>query len=321
MEPWITFLILIPIGIAVGIVAALSGLGGGILMVPILYFGIFTFAEVISNTWAYATTISSTVIIFTAISGTIAFSIQKRVDYVVGLTCAPFTIAGAFIGKYTQQFGGEIFLKAFFVVLLVLTAIRMIYKVVKTKRMKAEEQGQVNPNSGCPPKTEINGENLEVVQNEPSRYRQFLDKLTLQRQVDDNCEQQWKYKAKLYLAPVALIGGYVASTAGVGGGIIMVPVLHILIGLPMHFATATSVFIMIFTKSTTVITAYATPSVITEGIWWPFAIGLAIGIIGGVQGGALLAKRIKADPLKIFFAILLVGAAIWTVIRMILFNN
>ncbi|MHA1213059.1 MAG: sulfite exporter TauE/SafE family protein, partial [Candidatus Heimdallarchaeota archaeon] len=296
MEPLSVFFILIPIGIIVGIIAAITGLGGGVLMVPILYFAIFAFAETVisdaSLLWAYATTISSTVIIFTAASGTIAFAIQKRIDYVVGLVCAPFTIVGSILGKHFQTESGEFYLKIFFIILLVLTSARMIYKVIKTNKEKL-----VDP-TDCPV-VEVQ----EPTDKELTRFRKMLDKLTLNRTVDDNCDQTWNYKAKLFLAPIALLGGYVASTAGVGGGIIMVPVLTLFIGLPMHFATATSVFIMIFTKSTTLITSYTTSSVITEGIWWPFVLGLAIGIVIGVQIGAITAKRIKADPLKLIFAI------------------
>ncbi|MHA1125716.1 MAG: sulfite exporter TauE/SafE family protein [Candidatus Heimdallarchaeota archaeon] len=313
LDPIIVFFILIPIGIVVGIVAAVTGLGGGILMVPVLFFGIFNFVQTIFPEFpplAYATTISSTVIIFTAISGTIAFSIQKRIDYIVGLICAPFTIAGSIIGKFTQPLVGETFLKIFLIVLFILTSVRMIYKVVKTRR-----DNKIAAQEDCPV-GELNGESTEEEIKEPTKFHVFLDKLTLKRSIDDNCDQSWNYEAKLILAPIALIGGYVAATAGVGGGIIMVPVLTIFLGLPMHFATATSVFIMIFTKTTTLITAYATPDVVTEGIWWPFVVGLAIGVIGGVQIGALIAKRIKSDPLKLIFAILIVIVAIWTILQM-----
>ena len=76
---------------------------------------------------------------------------------------------------------------------------------------------------------------------------------------------------------------------------------------------------MIFTKSATVITAYVGPTT-TDGIWWPFVLGLAIGIIGGVQAGAQIAKRIKADPSKVIFAIVLFAAAIWTIVRLIVWG-
>ena len=307
MEPISVFFVLIPIGLVVGIFAAITGLGGGVLMVPILFLGIFAFSNPYSDTIKYATTISSTVILFTATSATIAFSIQKRIDYIVALLCAPFTIAGAFLGKFTQAKIDESIVLVFFAILLVLTALRMLYKVIIAKR-KAQKLEEINS-------IEESALNTIPFEDEPSRFKLFLNKLTLERTITDKENKDWQYKARLYLTPIAIIGGFVASMAGVGGGIIMVPVLHIFIGLPIHFSTATSVFIMIFTKTSTLISSYTNPSVITEDIWWPFVLGLAIGIVGGAQIGALVAKRIKADPLKIIFASVLILVSIWTIIN------
>ena len=261
MEPISIFFILIPIGLAVGIFAAITGLGGGVLMVPILYLGIFLFSNPIDSSIKYATTISSTVILFTATSGTIAFSIQKRIDYIVGILCAPFTILGAWLGKLAQTESAEVYVLIFFAVLLAATAVRMYAKVFISKR-QAKKQNQVeNSNENPLKENESKEENLE-----PSRFKLFLDKMTLNRDLIDRSGTEWQYKARLYLTPIAVIGGFVASMAGVGGGIIMVPVLHLIVGLPIHFATATSVFIMIFTKISTVVTSYTNPAVITEGI-------------------------------------------------------
>jgi uncharacterized membrane protein YfcA len=307
MEPISVFFVLIPIGLVVGIFAAMTGLGGGVLMVPILFLGIFAFSNPLLDTIKYATTISSTVILFTATSATIAFSIQKRIDYIVALLCAPFTIAGAYLGKFTQAKIDESIVLVFFAVLLVLTAARMSYKVIITKR-KARKLEEINS-------SEESTVNVIPIEDEPSRFKLFLNKLTLERTITDKDNKDWQYKARLYLTPIAIIGGFVASMAGVGGGIIMVPVLHIFIGLPIHFSTATSVFIMVFTKTSTLISSYTNPDVETGGIWWPFVLGLAIGIVGGAQIGALVAKRIKADPLKIIFASVLVLVSIWTIIN------
>ncbi|NHJ46835.1 MAG: sulfite exporter TauE/SafE family protein [Asgard group archaeon] len=314
MEPLSVFFILIPIGLAVGIFAAITGLGGGVLMVPILLHGIFAFSDPVLDTIKYATTISSTVIIFTAASGAIAFSIQKRIDYIVGLLCVPFTIGGATLGKYAQSELAEDIILVFFAILLILTAIRMFYKIIISRRKALK----VNNNNSTENEKEIENDKTKEEIDEPSRFKLFLNKLTRETITVDNTGKLWSYKARLFLTPIAFIGGFVASMAGVGGGIVMVPVLHILIGLPIHFSTATSVFIMIFTKSTTLITSYVSAytggTVVVEGIWWPYVAGLAIGIVGGAQIGAILAKRIKADPLKIVFASVLVLVSIWTII-------
>lgn len=309
MEPISVFFILIPIGLAVGIFAAITGLGGGVLMVPILFLGIFAFYDPsVDDAIKYATTISSTVIIFTALSGTIAFSIQKRIDYIVGLLCAPFTIAGAYLGKFTQSKIDESVVLIFFAILLILTAGRMLYKIINTKR----KDRLVNETISIENENQITSISNE---EEPSRFKLLLDKLTLNRTITDRENKEWNYNARLYLTPIAIIGGFVASMAGVGGGIVMVPVLHIFLGLPIHFSTATSVFIMIFTKISTIISSYTNPDIITDGIWWPFVVGLAIGIVIGAQIGALVAKKIKADPLKIIFASVLILVSIWTIIN------
>ena len=312
MEPLSLFFILIPIGLAVGIFAAITGLGGGVLMVPILFYGIFELFKPdiiygITNIFKYATTISSTVIIFTAISAAIAFSFQKRIDYLVGILCIPFTIAGSYLGKFTQSKINEEYVLIFFAILLLLTAISMIFKVINTKRK------EMLLNSKDTPVTESTEESNKANEN-PTRFKLLLNKLTLEREIDDKSGKKWEYKARLFLTPIAIIGGFVASMAGVGGGIVMVPVLHIFIGLPIHFSTATSVFIMIFTKSTTIITAYTT-TIETTGIWWPYVAGLAIGIICGAQIGARLVRKIKADPLKVVFATVLIVVSIWTIIQ------
>jgi uncharacterized membrane protein YfcA len=312
MEPLSVFFILIPIGLAVGIFAALTGLGGGVLMVPILLHGIFELIVPYSDTLKYATTISSTIIIFTAISGTIAFSVQKRIDYIVGLLCAPFSIAGAYLGKFAQGRIDDIIVLYFFAVLLFLTAVRMFYKVIVSRR---NEKLAIATNNTLVSENEDKGiEENQTDNKQPSRFKLLLDKLTREQTIIDKDDKEWKYSAKLYLVPIAVIGGFVASMAGVGGGIVMVPVLYIFIGLPIHFATATSVFIMIFTKTSTIISAYTNPLTITDGIWWPFVAGMVIGVIGGAQIGAIVAKKIKADPLKIIFATVLVLVSIWTII-------
>lgn len=310
MEPISIFFILIPIGLAVGTFAAITGLGGGVLMVPILFLGIFAFSNPLVDSIKYATTISSTVILFTATSGTIAFSIQKRIDYIVGLLCAPFTILGAWLGKLVQTESAEVYVLIFFAILLAATAVRMYVKVIISMRQAKKNNLLNNSNEET-----LDENELKEGIPEPSRFKLFLDKMTLNRDLLDRSGTEWKYKARLYLTPIAVIGGFVASMAGVGGGIIMVPVLHLIIGLPIHFATATSVFIMIFTKISTIVTSYTNPGVVTEGIWWPYVGGLAIGIVVGTQIGARLARKIKADPLKITFATVLVLVAIWTIVE------
>lgn len=325
MEPLSIFFILIPIAILTGIIAAMIGIGGGILMVPILGYLVFEYLvdplpvhpDFIM---AYVTTISSTVIIFTGLSGSIAFGIQKRVDFLVGSISAVFSVCGAILGKWLQNLFDNTVLIIIFAVLLVVTSIRMIYKVYtsyknkKTKQETEQKNRETTENTNSKT-TETKIENLE---ENNSEKKSFTQKLTLTRVVSDNCNETWDYNAKLYLTPMAFLGGFVAGIAGLGGGVVMVPILHIVIGLPIHFATATSAFIMIFSSISAVTTAAISLPFELTGMWWPHVAGLAIGIIIGTQIGAQIAKRMKADPLKLVFAIALVAAGIWSIIKVTL---
>ncbi|MBD3408471.1 MAG: TSUP family transporter [Candidatus Lokiarchaeota archaeon] len=107
---------------------------------------------------------------------------------------------------------------------------------------------------------------------------------------------------RLFLALIGgFCGGIVAGLLGLGGGVIVVPVLSIIIGLPMHAAVATSMFTMIFTASAGTISNFV------QGFIDPFfAISLGIGMIVGAQIGPRLACKVNAVQLKQIFGLVLV---------------
>jgi len=97
------------------------------------------------------------------------------------------------------------------------------------------------------------------------------------------------------------IGGISAGLLGIGGGAVVVPVLIILMGLPIHAAVATSMFTMIFTA------AAGTARNMIGGHIDPFyALALGIGIVVGAQIGPKLAIRVNAVQLKQVFGLVLV---------------
>ncbi|RLI54396.1 MAG: hypothetical protein DRP09_13225 [Candidatus Thorarchaeota archaeon] len=99
----------------------------------------------------------------------------------------------------------------------------------------------------------------------------------------------------------AFIGGISAGLLGIGGGAVVVPVLSILVGLPMHAAVATSMFTMMFTASSGTIMNYL------SGHIDPFyAISLGLGMLVGGQIGSKLACRVNAVQIKWIFGIVLV---------------
>ena len=98
-----------------------------------------------------------------------------------------------------------------------------------------------------------------------------------------------------------LLGGMAAGLLGIGGGSIIVPVLCIIVGLPMHAAAATSMFTMMFTASAGSIRNYIGGHIMLE-----FAIALGIGMLIGAQIGSRFACRVNAVQLKRIFGLVLV---------------
>ncbi|NJE55375.1 sulfite exporter TauE/SafE family protein [Thermococcus sp. 21S9] len=104
------------------------------------------------------------------------------------------------------------------------------------------------------------------------------------------------------------IGGFFSGIAsgllGVGGGIINVPFL-VWLGMPMHYAVATSSFAIVFTSASSALKHYMMGNV--ELHW---LVLLVPGLIIGAQLGARLAERVKASSLKRAFAIVMVILAL-----------
>ncbi|MCK5238421.1 MAG: sulfite exporter TauE/SafE family protein [Candidatus Thorarchaeota archaeon] len=97
------------------------------------------------------------------------------------------------------------------------------------------------------------------------------------------------------------IGGISAGLLGIGGGAVVVPVLIILMGVPIHAAVATSMFTMIFTAS-----AGTVRNIIGGHIDPFYVLALGIGMIVGAQIGPKLASRVNAVQLKQVFGLILV---------------
>ena len=97
------------------------------------------------------------------------------------------------------------------------------------------------------------------------------------------------------------IGGVSAGLLGIGGGAVIVPVLSVLMGLPMHAAVATSMFTMMVTASA------GTAMNFVSGFINPYyAISLGVGMVLGAQLGSRIAPRVNSVQLKRVFGIILV---------------
>ncbi|MBI4346229.1 MAG: sulfite exporter TauE/SafE family protein [Elusimicrobia bacterium] len=84
--------------------------------------------------------------------------------------------------------------------------------------------------------------------------------------------------------------GFLASLAGIGGGILHVPALVHLLGFPVHVATATSHFTLAWTSLAGSLVHLAQGS-LQPG--WREVLCLAPGVVIGAQLGALVSPRVR----------------------------
>ncbi len=117
-----------------------------------------------------------------------------------------------------------------------------------------------------------------------------------------------------FLAGYILLGlaaGFVAGLLGVGGGLIIVPVLSWLLeaqGLTqnaMHYALGTSLASILFTSISSLRAHHA-----RGAVEWSTVRRITPGILFGTFVGAALAARLSPLPLKIFFVVFLFYAAV-----------
>ncbi len=95
-----------------------------------------------------------------------------------------------------------------------------------------------------------------------------------------------------------LCGGFFSGLVGVGGGIVMVPMLTGLVGLRQHRAHGTSLAVIIFAAAAGGAVYW------TRGdMAWSDAAVLLAGSMAGVTVGARLMHRIPGPQLRLIFAV------------------
>lgn len=111
------------------------------------------------------------------------------------------------------------------------------------------------------------------------------------------------------IAGIGTLAGLFSGLFGVGGGVVMVPLLILLLKMGERQATATSLAAIVLIASAATIThgAYGTVHVVE---------GLVVGLpaIAGVLAGTALQQRIPARRVSLLFAVLLIAVAISMVI-------
>lgn len=264
MDP-LTFTFLSVLGAFAGFLGAMLGIGGGIIVVPLLIL-----AFNLDTRMAVGT--SLLMITFTALSSTYAYHLQGRIDWKVGIIVALFTVPGASLGAYATKFFSSKSLALIFGAVLCMVAVALL------RRSYSGSSERKSPPAG-----------------RDGRKRRLVDTSGV----------VFEYDTRIYSAFILFfVGGFASGFLGIGGGLIVVPLLTVYVGLPIHLAVATSMLTMIFTSISGVST-----HILLGNVKFEFAIPLVIGILAGTQLGARTAKRLRSVSLEraFAFAMILIG--------------
>jgi uncharacterized membrane protein YfcA len=253
------------LGIAVGAFGTLVGAGGGFILTPVL---LLLYPD---ESPATLTAISLTVVFFNALSGSVAYARQRRIDYLSGLTFGIAAVPGSVAGA-----------------LLVGVTPRRVFDVVMTLVLLALAVWLALGARGKARSTRRSGSLRELV---------------------DRGGRVYVYRVPLRVGAVySSVVGFFSSFLGIGGGVIHVPVLVRALGFPTHVATATSHFVLAQMAGAGTLT-HIVGGDFTHGHGVRRTIALSIGVVLGAQLGALTSLRLNAAVIEWLLAIGLAGLA------------
>ena len=240
-------------GMAAGVFGSLLGLGGGILIVPLLTLGF-------SLPLRDAVGVSLACVVATSAAAAGTFLERKIADLRLAMTLELFTAGGAVAGGLIAFSLDEQLLAALFAILLLYVAATMIRRAFHTER---EETGSAVVGDRTPPRNLALG------------------------------------------VAGGIFGGVVSAILGIGGGVVMVPVMHLGMGIPLRVATATSTVMVAVTAAASGIVY------LVRGGIDPYVLGpTAVGVVAGALVGSRSAQRIDLRVLRILFVVVLGYVAI-----------
>ena len=108
------------------------------------------------------------------------------------------------------------------------------------------------------------------------------------------------------LVAIGLVSGFLSALLGVGGGIVIVPLLMLWAGLEVRPATATSLVAIGITALAGIVTYWALGDV-RPGYAALVGLPAAVGAVAGTS----LQARLQARVVTYLFAVLLMGIAVW----------
>jgi uncharacterized membrane protein YfcA len=266
-------------GVAAGVFGSLLGLGGGILIVPLLTLGFgLPLREAVG--------VSLVSVMMTSSAAAGVYLERHVANLRLGMTLELFTAIGALVGGSIAFLLDERLLSLLFATLLAYVAFTMLQaRTGETSRGVDTPDVDLASKDGSPSRPTV----LDRLGGEGYQVR------------------------NLGRGIVGALGAGVASALlGIGGGIIKVPLMHLAMGVPLRVATATSNLMIGITAA-----ASAVIYLIHGGID-PYVAGpTGIGVFVGATAGSRLGHRLDLSYLRLLFVVVLGYTAFQMLLRVL----
>jgi uncharacterized membrane protein YfcA len=264
-------------GFGAGVFGSLLGLGGGILIVPLLTFGF-------GLDFRAAVGVSLVCVIVTSSAAAGVYLERHLANLRLGMLLEVFTASGALIGGIIAFLLPDRVLAGLFALLLVYTAVTML-------RRRATSTGDAGL-------AKENPDDAAGAAQAPGPFRAAL--------------AGPGYRPVRLGAGIggSVFAGVVSALLGVGGGIVKVPLMHLVMRVPLKVATATSNLMIGVTAS-----ASAIVYLMRDGINPLVAGPTAVGVFAGAMVGSRVAQRIDVRLLRLLFVAVLALTAVQMTLR------
>ena len=264
---------LLSVGFTAGTLGSMLGIGGGVFVVPLLSLLLGVPIHTAIGT-------SIVAVVATSVGGASVYVKKGLANVRLGMTLATATTIGGITGGILAVNLRPQPLYAIFGIVLFYTCYWM------GKRSRSEDLS------------------LQVSDNPHNSLAASYYDESLQASV------QYRVKSLPLGMLAAVLAGNTSGLLGIGGGAVNVPIMHLLMGIPMKSAVATSNFLIGITGVASAFIYYA------RGYVKPLLVApTVIGVLLGAQLGSRLAQRTKGAALKQVFTIVLFFIATQMILR------
>lgn len=279
-------------GFAAGVFGSLLGLGGGILIVPLLTLG---FGLDLRS----AVGVSLVCVIMTSSAAAGVYLERHVANLRLGMSLELFTAIGALVGGSIAFLVDERFLSVLFAVLLGYVAFSMVRG--PSDAADADPDAPATGEPGAMPESE-----RETVPAGGASSRVGARTAFLASVAGPDYEVR-----NLGRGVVGATGAGVASALlGIGGGTIKVPLMHLTMGVPLRVAIATSNLMIGITAAASAVIY------LLRGEIDPYVAGpTAIGVFLGATIGSRVAHRIGLRYLRMLFVVVIAYTAVQMLLR------